>query len=120
MEASGPAWCARGYSPLFYHRGRLDDVDIVNVVYRLAKDREGKKELRERKSWKLGERGASSHAVTVCMCKVGNKQFRKKEMLMQTFATLMEIGLRRGEHASTYPLFWGIGQLFIVKIRLLI
>ena len=41
MEASGPAWSARGYSALFCHRGRLDDVDMVDVVYRLAKDRGG-------------------------------------------------------------------------------
>ena len=43
MEASGPAWSARGYSALFCHGGRLDDVDMVDVVYRLAKDRGGQK-----------------------------------------------------------------------------
>ena len=118
MEASGPAWSARGYSALFCHRGRLDDVDMVDVVYRLAKDREGKKELKERKSWRLGERGASDHAVTICMCNAGNKQLKKKEMFMDTFATLMEIGFRHIEHASRYPSCWGIGLFFVLKICL--
>ena len=120
MKATGPAWSARGHCAGFCRRGRLVDGDTVDVDYRLAKDREGKKELKERKGWRLGERGASSHAVTICMCNAGNKQFRKKEMLMYRFATSMEIVLKHSEHASTHSTTSRIGHFFVVKTTLLI